>query len=109
MASNLVSRDGIFGSEGGSLVTRIDELRDMIASIDKDIVELIATRMEIADELGRAKKQAHNGYRNPEIESQVINRYLELSQEVDISEEDARKIAETILEISLARQKKITE
>ncbi|MGE4274900.1 MAG: chorismate mutase [Candidatus Methanomethylophilaceae archaeon] len=87
----------------------MDELREMIASIDKDIVELIATRMEIADELGRAKKQANDDYRNPEVESQVIKRYLELSQEVDISEDDARKIAEAILEISLARQKKITE
>lgn len=81
----------------------------MIAAIDKDIVELIATRMEISDELGRAKKQAHNDYRNPEVESQVIKRYLELSQEVDISEDDARKIAEAILEISLTRQKIITE
>lgn len=81
----------------------------MIASIDREIVELIATRMEITDELGRAKKKAHNGHRNPEVEFQVIKRYLELSKEVDISEEDARKIAETILDISLARQKKITE
>lgn len=96
-------------SRGGSQLSRIDELREMIASIDKEIVELIATRMEVADELGRAKKQAHSGYRNPDVESQVIKRYLELSQEVDISEDDARKIAETILEISLARQKRITE
>lgn len=88
-------------------MTEINELREMIENIDRDIVELIATRMEVADELGKEKSRLAKGHRDPELESKVIERYLELSKEVDISEEDARKIAVTILEISLDRQKKL--
>ncbi len=88
-------------------MTEIDELREMIESIDREIVELIATRMEVADELGKEKSRQAKGHRDPEVESKVVERYLQLSKEVDISEEDARKIAHTILEISLERQKKL--
>ena len=36
-----------------------NELREMIADIDQQIIELIATRMEIADELAKAKKKSY--------------------------------------------------
>jgi len=35
-----------------------EELRDQIATIDAEIIDLIATRMEIADELAKAKKKS---------------------------------------------------
>ncbi|GEM_PF-541860 len=92
---------------GGLSLTDIDELREMIENIDREIVELIATRMEVADELGKEKNRLEKGHRDPDVESKVVERYLALSKEVDISEEDARKIASTILEISLERQKKL--
>ncbi len=79
----------------------------MIENIDREIVELIATRMEVADELGKEKNRLAKGHRDHEVESKVVERYLALSKEVDISEDDARKIALTILDISLERQKKL--
>lgn len=79
----------------------------MIENIDKEIVELIATRLEIADELGKEKNRLARNYRDPEMESKVVGRYLALSKEVGITEDDARKIANTILEISLDRQRKL--
>lgn len=80
------------------------ELRDMIADIDQQIIELIATRMEIADELAKAKKKSSQSYWDESKEKEVIRRYLELCQEVSLTESEATKIAEVILQISKDRQ-----
>lgn len=85
------------------------ELRDMIGDIDQQIIELIATRMEIADELAKAKKESAQKYWDETKESEVIRRYHELCEEVGLSENEARQIAEVILRISKARQMHILQ
>ncbi len=80
------------------------ELREMIEDIDQQIIELIATRMEIADELAKAKKQSAQSYWDESKEREVIQRYHELCEEVSLSEDEARQIAEVILKISKERQ-----
>lgn len=59
-----------------------EELRKQIEAIDEDIIDLIATRMEIADELAKEKKHLSEGYWNSDKEKEVINRYVELCEEV---------------------------
>ena len=46
-----------------------DELRQQIEVIDEQIIDLIATRMEIADELAKAKKKSSQQYWDSEKES----------------------------------------
>ena len=82
-----------------------DELREQIETIDEQIIDLIATRMEIADELAKAKKQSSQEYWSAEKEREVISRYHELCEEVSPSEDEARQIAEVILKISKERQR----
>ncbi|MBR4504891.1 MAG: chorismate mutase [Candidatus Methanomethylophilaceae archaeon] len=86
-----------------------EELRMQIESIDEEIIDLIATRMEIADELAKAKRRSSQGYWNEEKEREVISRYHELCEEVSLSEDEARQIAEVILHISKERQKHFFE
>ncbi len=86
-------------------MTDTAELREMIEEIDQTIIENIAMRMEIADKLAEAKKESSQKYWDEEKEKEVINRYLELCEEVQLTEEEARKIAEVILHISKERQK----
>ena len=85
------------------------ELREQIETIDEEIIDLIATRMEIADELAKAKKQSSQGYWDEEKEHEVIQRYHELCEEVSLSESEADMIAEVFLEISKERQKHLFE
>lgn len=85
------------------------ELRDQIEAIDEEIIDLIATRMEIADELAKAKKTSAMDYWDPEKEAEVIRRYHELCEEVSLSENEARQIAEVLLKISKERQKHFFE
>lgn len=86
-----------------------DELRELIATIDAKIIDLIATRMEIADELAKAKKKSSQSYWNEDKEHEVVKRYLELCEEVRLSEEEARQIADLLLKISKDRQKQYFE
>ncbi|MDD4244959.1 MAG: chorismate mutase [Candidatus Methanomethylophilaceae archaeon] len=88
---------------------RTEELREMIREIDQQIIEQVATRMEITDELARAKKAEGKNYWDDAKEKEVIKRYHELCEEVKMSEDEARKIAEVILNISRDRQKHIVE
>lgn len=86
-------------------MTDTDELRGMIEDIDQTIIENIATRMEIADKLAEAKKKEGQRYWDESKEKEVQERYHELCEEVGLSEEEARKIADAILTISRERQK----
>lgn len=84
-----------------------EELRDQIEAIDEEIIDLIATRMEIADELAMEKKHLSIEYWDKEKEKEVINRYMELCEEVSLTTYDAKLIAEVILKISKERQKRL--
>ena len=86
-----------------------DEVRELIATIDAEIVDLIATRREIADEQKKKKKESSQSYWNEDKEHEVVERYLELCGEVGLSEEEAKQIADLLLKISKDRQKQYFE
>lgn len=86
-----------------------EELRGQIEAIDEQIIDLIATRMEIADELAKAKKKSNQRYWDEEKEREVKQHYRELCEEVSLSEYEAAQIAEVLLSISKERQKHIFE
>ena len=85
-------------------MTNTEELREMIKNIDQEIIELIATRLEIADELAEAKKASHQDKWDSSVEREIIARYKMLCEEVALSEEEAEHIAKVILKISRERQ-----
>ncbi len=84
-----------------------EELRSQIEAIDEQIIDLIATRMEIADELAKAKKSSNQCYWNECKEREVKQHYLDLCKEVSLTGYEATQIAEVLLSISKERQKHI--
>ena len=80
-------------------------LRKQIETIDEQIIDLIATRLEIADELAKAKKSSSQGYWDENKEHDVVKRYQKLCEEVNLTPGEACQIAETILMISKERQR----
>ncbi|MDR0508933.1 MAG: chorismate mutase [Candidatus Methanoplasma sp.] len=87
----------------------VDEIREQIESIDKQIIDLIATRMEITDELAKEKKHSSQGYWDGRKEREVVERYMKLCEEVNLFEYEAKLIAEVLLKISKERQKLLYE
>ena len=83
------------------------ELRDEITEIDAQIIDLLATRMDITDELARAKKASGQSAWDDSVEKRIIDRYNELCQEVNLTKDEADQIARLILSISKARQLRI--
>ena len=83
------------------------ELRDEIAEIDAQIIDLLATRMDITDELARAKKVSGQSAWDDSVEKRIIDRYNDLCQEVNLTKDEADQIARLILSISKARQMRI--
>jgi chorismate mutase len=84
-----------------------EELRDEIRDIDAKIIDLLATRMDISDELARVKKSSGQSVWDEKIEKTIIDRYRELCEEVSLSKAEAEQIANLILAISKERQTKI--
>lgn len=55
--SSLVIRDR--ATNDPFVLNKLEELRDVIDSIDKDLINLIAKRMEVAREIGQYKRENH--------------------------------------------------
>ena len=82
-----------------------DMLREQIENLDEKIIDLIATRLELADELAKAKKSSAQGYWDEDKEREVVHRYQKLCEEVGLTSVEACQIAEAILKISKDRQR----
>jgi chorismate mutase len=67
-------------------------LRDEIERIDRELVGLIAQRVQLAREIGAAKRVAGLPTLDPAREAHVIRRAVGLAREAGLGEEDVREI-----------------
>jgi len=70
----------------------MDRLREEIEAVDRSIIELIARRVELAREVGRAKRAAGLPTLDPAREAAVVRRAGQIAREVGIEDEDVRYI-----------------
>jgi chorismate mutase len=71
---------------------QLAELRERIAEVDREIVRLIAERMEIAREGGRLKRSAGLPTLDPTREAAVVRRAGELAREAGLDDETVRDV-----------------
>jgi chorismate mutase len=67
-------------------------LRDGIEAIDREIVQLIAKRVELAREVGITKRKLNLPTLDPAREAVIIRRSGALAREAGLAEEDVREI-----------------
>jgi len=72
--------------------SRLERLRSEIERIDREIVALIARRVEIARAVGATKKQAGLATLDPAREAAVVRHAGELAREAGLEDEDVRYI-----------------
>ena len=70
----------------------MERLREEIEAIDRSLIELIARRVDLAREVGRAKRAAGLPTLDPAREAAVVRRAGQLAREVGIADEDVRYI-----------------
>jgi len=70
----------------------MERLRQEIESIDRQLIELVARRVDLAREVGRAKRAAGLPTLDPAREAAVVRRAGQVAREVGIADEDVRYI-----------------
>ena len=85
----------------------IARLRDEVASVDKEIVALVARRLHLAEQIGLEKKLAGLPLRHAEVEGQVQIRLLRECGVRGISEEFAEALADALIRESVRHQESL--
>lgn len=86
----------------------IDTYRSLIAELDEQIAELIATRLETAEVIGRLKKEAGLPIVNEEVEQKVIARYRGYGEEKGVDPDLMETIAKELIAAAVRREEKVT-
>jgi chorismate mutase len=71
---------------------RLAELRTRIEALDRSFIDLIAERVQIAREVGAAKRELGVPTLDPAREAAVVRRAGELARDAGLGDEDVRYI-----------------
>ena len=78
----------------------VDKVRGEIERIDRQLVTLIAERVQAAREIGRAKRDAGLRTLDPAREAVVVRRAGELAREAGLDDEVVRRIFWQLIALS---------
>jgi len=87
--------------------TALDELRQQIDKLDTDVLEILKTRMEISEAIGKYKKENNITILQTRRYDEIMNNRKEKGLKMGLSEEFLVKLFESIHEESVTRQNKI--
>jgi chorismate mutase len=88
----------------GASNAEVDRARGEIERIDRQLVALIAERVRVAREIGRAKREAGMNTLDPAREAAVVRRAGELARELDLDDEVVRRIFWQLIALSRSVQ-----
>ena len=82
------------------------KLRKEIAEVDKNILDLIAKRIDIATKIGKYKMQKNLPIRNYQFEKQVINRSRVHAEKIGLSPNLADRMIRLLIQEAVGAQNK---
>ena len=85
----------------------IEELRKEIEKIDDEILSLAAKRMELAESVGKIKKQNQKPIKNFAVEKRIIERIRKKSAQLGTYKELGEGLVKILIEYSCKRQNEI--
>jgi chorismate mutase/prephenate dehydrogenase len=83
----------------------LETLRDEIQTIDAELLEMVARRLEVAKEIGLVKDKDGLRIRDPAREKTVFAEYVSKATSLGIDEDIASRLAITLVEASVRVQK----
>jgi len=83
----------------------LDELRDEIRSIDREIVELIAQRTYVADTIAQVKAEKGLPTTDEEQERQVMERAGENAERFDVDSNLVKAVFRLLIELNKVEQR----
>lgn len=84
----------------------LDELRSELSSVDKKLVELIARRQQMVDEIGRQKQSSGKATRDYKREKEVLDMAREQAINLDVDPNLAEGIMTQLIQSSLTSQER---
>lgn len=94
-------------SENVNYRENIDELRAKIDDIDNDLLDLLARRMEVSDEIGRYKKQNNITILQAGRWDKILEKVFAKGEEKGLDNEFLEKVFKAIHQASIDRQTRI--
>lgn len=76
---------------------RIETLREEIAELDRQIMDLIGKRITVAKRIGNWKNETGNPIRDVQVEERVIDRYIGIGESYSISKRTSREVAQALI------------
>jgi len=87
----------------------LEELRDEIEEIDRDIVESIARRTYVVETIAEVKKERGMEIHDPDREKVVLERVAERAEALDVDPDDVREVFELLMDMSKKEQRRHTD
>ncbi len=95
------------GSADAGVLVEVTSLRDRLEALDREIVRCIAERVRLAEDIGRAKRDAGLPTLDPGREAAVIRRATAMAREEGMEAEDVRDVFWDI--VGLCRRAQLAE
>jgi chorismate mutase len=76
---------------------RLEQLRDRIRTVDRDLVALVGERRDLVLEIGKVKAALDLPVMDPAQEAKVVRRAAELARELGVDEELMRDVVWRIM------------
>lgn len=82
----------------------LDQLRNEIARLDRQILELVAERVSVARSIGELKMERGLPVRNLEVEEKVLKRHLDIAIELGLNPRAVRDISRVLIQEAIEEQ-----
>lgn len=89
--------------------TSLHDARESIDEIDRRIVELLARRYALVDEICETKAEADRTVRDPDREDELLDHVAAVAEEHGLAPQVARRIYDEVLTQSVRRQRRRRE
>ncbi len=76
---------------------RIETLREEIAELDRQIMDLIGKRITVAKKIGGWKNENGSPIRDVQVEERVIERYIAIGETYSISKRTSKEVAQALI------------
>lgn len=96
------------GCPGLPCLDSLDSVRKLINEIDQRLMELLGTRMKLAEEIGKFKKQHNISIRQESRWSEVVQRGMRAGEQWGLSRHFVAALLAAIHDESIAHQLQVT-
>jgi chorismate mutase len=93
--------------QGARILTDLNKYRSDIEEVDQSIIELIDKRIGITKRIFEVKRREGRPIRDPEQESRVLRRAMDLATEKNLDAGAVKNIYEILIRMSTQKQQEL--